>query len=90
MTTFNLDPSEGPHMASQLSDEELDFLQQVLAVELAIRLDKTAYQQRFHRMADHRSEMDGIVSDWRRQRDRMLFVASVTSDLDRLPVLEDR
>lgn len=90
MATFNLDPTEGPHTASNLTDQELDFLQQVLAVELAIRLDKTAYQQRFHGMAEHRQEMDESVSDWRRQRDRMAFVESVTSDLDQLPVLEER
>lgn len=90
MATFNLDPTEGPHIASNLSDQELDFLQQVLAVELAIRLSKADYERRFRRIADHRPEMDETVSDWRRQRDRMVFVASVTSDLDQLPVLEDR
>ena len=89
MATFNLDPTEGPHIASNLSDGELEFLLEVLAVELAIRLDENVYQQRFRRIADHRSEMDEIVFDWRRQRDRMGFVASVTSDLNQLPVLED-
>lgn len=89
MATFNLDPTEGPHIASNLTDQELDFLQQVVAVELAIRLDKTAFQQRFHRIAEHRPEMDEMVCDWRRQRDRRAFVDSVTSDLDQLPVLED-
>ena len=90
MATFNLDPSEGPHIGSNLSDQELDFLQQVLAVELAIRLGKADYEERFRRIANHRTEMDDIVSDWRRQRDRMDFVASVTSDLDAIPVLEER
>jgi hypothetical protein len=90
MPTFNLDPTEGPHIASELSDQELDFLQQVLAVELAIRLGKADYEKRFHRIADHRKQMDEIVTDWRRQRDRMMFVASVRSDLDQLTVLEDR
>ena len=90
MAIFNLDPTEGPHMASNLSDQELEFLQHVLAVELAIRLDKVSYQQRFHKIAEHRVEMDEMVEDWRRQRDRIIFVASVTSDLDHLPVLEER
>lgn len=89
MATFNLDPSEGPHIASSLSNEELEFLQQVLAVELAIRLGKTDYEQTFRRIAERRTEMDATVSDWRRQRDRMTFVASVLSDLDGLPVLEE-
>lgn len=88
MMTFNFDPTDGPHIASNLSDQELDFLQQVLAIELAIRLDETAYQRRFRRIADHRPEMDEMVGDWRRQRDRMVFVASVTADLDQLSVLE--
>lgn len=90
MAIFNLDPSDGPHVASELTDEELEFLQQILSVELAIRLDKTAYQQRFRQIADHRPEMEGMVHDWRNQRDRMAFVDSVTADLDRLPVLEER
>jgi len=90
MLNFNFDPTDGPHIASRLSDEELDFLQQIVAIELAMRLDKTNYQLRFQRIADHRTEMDEIVSDWRRQRDRMEFVESVTSDLDQLAVLEER
>lgn len=89
MATFHLDPAEGPHIASNLSDQELEFLQQVLAVELAIRLRKEDYETRFHRMASHRDEMDEIVSDWRRQRETMIFVASVTADLEQLPVLEE-
>ncbi|MFZ0015307.1 MAG: hypothetical protein WAL25_14465 [Acidimicrobiia bacterium] len=89
MTTFHLDPTEGPHIASNMSDQELDFLQQVLAVELAIRLRRSDYEQKFRRIAEHRAEMEEIVADWRRQRDRMVFVASVTEDLDRLQVLEE-
>ncbi|MGD2042866.1 MAG: hypothetical protein PVJ28_04390 [Acidimicrobiia bacterium] len=87
---FNLDPTEGPHIASELTDEELEFLQEILSVELAIRLDQTTYQRRFRQIADHRPEMDEMVNDWRSQRDRMAFVDSVTSDLDQLPVLEER
>jgi hypothetical protein len=90
MVNFNLDPTDGPHIASNLTDQELDFLQQVLAIELAIRMDETSYQVRFHRIAEHRADMDEIVSDWRRQRDRMSFVQSVTADLDGLLVLEER
>lgn len=90
MAIFDLDPTEGPHVASELTDEELEFLQQILTVELAIRLDRTVYQQRFRRIADHRPEMDEMVRDWRNQRDRMAFVDSVTADLDQLPVLEER
>lgn len=89
MATFELDPSEGPHIASKLSDQQLAFLQQVVAVELAIRLRRDDYVQRFHEIADHRSEMDEIVTDWRNQRERMVFVASVTADLEQLPVLAE-
>lgn len=90
MVSFNLDPSDGPHVASDLTNKELEFLQQVLAVELAIRLDSSEYQQRFRSIADHRRQMDEIVEDWRRQRERHEFVISVRADLDELPVLEDR
>jgi hypothetical protein len=89
MATFHLDPTEGPHIASKMSDQELDFLQQVLAVEWAIRLSGSEYERKFRRISDHRAEMDEIVSDWRGQRDRMVFVASFTADLDRLQVLEE-
>lgn len=89
MMTFDFDPTDGPHIASKLSDQELDFLQQVVAIELAIRLEESDYQLRFHKIAEHRSEMGEIVGDWRRQRDRMMFVESVTSDLEQLRVLED-
>ncbi len=87
--TFDFDPTDGPHIASKLSDQELDFLQQVVAIELAIRMEETDYQLRFHEIAEHRAEMGEIVGDWRRQRDRMMFVESVTSDLEQLRVLED-
>lgn len=89
MVTFDFDPTDGPHIASELSDQELDFLQQVVAIELAIRMDATSYQVRFHKTAEHRVEMDEMVCDWRRQRDRMRFVESVTADLDSLVVLEE-
>lgn len=89
MVSFNLDPTDGPHIASELSDQELQFLQHVLAVELAIRLEAADYQHHFQRIAEHRAEMDEVVCDWRRQRDRMRFVASVRSDLDNLLMLED-
>lgn len=90
MPIFELDPDEGPHAASRLTDAELDFLQQVVAVELAIRLDRNTYETRFQDIADHRGEMDEMVTDWRNQRDRIVFVQSVTADLDHLPVLEER
>lgn len=89
MATFELDPSEGPHIASRLSDQQLAFLQQVVAVELAIRLRREEYVERFHEIAEHRAEMDEIVSDWRSQRDRMMFVASVNADLEQLLVLSE-
>lgn len=89
MATFELDPSDGPHIASGLSDEQLAFLHQVVAVELAIRLGRDDYVQRFQEIAEHRTEMDEIVSDWRSQRDRMVFVASVTADLEQLAVLAE-
>lgn len=89
MVNFNFDPTDGIHLASKLSDQELDFLQRIVAVELAIRLEKTAYESRFHSIADHRTEMEEIVCDWRRQRDRMMFITSVRSDLDELLVLEE-
>ena len=87
MATFELDPNEGPHIASNLSDQQLAFLQQVVAVKLAIRMRREDYVQRFHEIAEHRTEMNEIVSYWRNQRDRMVFVASVTADLEQLPVL---
>lgn len=90
MVTFNLDPAEGVHMASDLSDEELELLQHVLTVEFAIRLEGEDYQRLFQRIAEHRPEMEEMVSDWRRQRDTMRFVDSVTADLRNLPILEEK
>lgn len=89
MAIFELDPNEGPHIASRLSDQQLAFLHQALAVELAIRLRRDDFVERFHEIAEHRAEMDEMVSDWRRQRERMVFVASVTADLEQLPVLAE-
>jgi hypothetical protein len=89
MATFELDPADGPHIASRLSDEQLAFLHQVVAVELAIRLGRDDYVQRFHEIAEHRTEMDEIVSDWRNQRERMVFAAAVLSDIEQLAVLTE-
>ncbi|HET9259994.1 MAG TPA: hypothetical protein VFP42_07690 [Acidimicrobiia bacterium] len=89
MAIFELDLNEGPHIASKLSDKQLAFLHQVVAVELAIRLARVDYIRRFHDVAEHRTEMDEIVSDWRNQRDRMMFVESVKADLEQLLVLSE-
>lgn len=89
MKKFDLDPTEGPHAASRLSDRELEFLQQIVAIEMAIRLEKSAYQDRFEKIAEARDEMDEVVCDLRRQRDRMIFVASVEADIDQIPVVEE-
>lgn len=86
MSDYQLDPSEGPHAASHLSDEELEYLHRITSLEMAIRMNRQAYEQHFREMAEARAELSEMVEQLRADRERMRFVAAVRADLESLPL----
>jgi len=90
MSKFELDPNAGPHAASGLSNEELEYLHRVISLEMAVRMRREDYTRHFKGVADAREQQDEMIDKIRTERERMYFVASVTSDLENLPLTTDR
>lgn len=88
--SYEIDPSNGPHAAANLSDEELDYLQRIISLELAIRMPQEAYERHFRQVAEARREADEMIAQLREDRERMRFVAAVRADLENLPLTTDR
>ena len=89
MSHYELDKEQGPHAASGLSDEDLQYLLRITSLELAIRMSSEDYTECFRNIAEIRKEMDEMIEALRKDRDRMAFVAEVTGDLERLQLTTD-
>lgn len=89
MSNFELDPNQGPHAASGLSDDELEYLHRIISLEMAIRMNEESYEKHFHNVAKARKEMDEMIQKLREDRERMCFVAAVQADIDSLPLTTD-
>jgi len=89
MSNFELDKERGPHAASGLTDEDLQYLLRIVSLELAVRMDTETYSESFHNIAEARKEMEEMILHLREDRDRMCFAASVTADLERLSLTTD-
>ena len=89
MSSYEINKDQGPHAASGLSDEDLQYLLRITSLELAIRMSSEDYTEAFHKIAEVRKEMDEMIEALRKDRDRMVFVAEVTADLERLPLTTD-
>lgn len=90
MSNFELNKDQGPHAASALEDEDLQYLLRIVSLELAIRMNADQYSESFQRIVEARKEMDEMISHLRKDRDRMCFVAEITADLEHLPMIADR
>ena len=86
---YEFDPNEGPHAASRLSDQDIEYLHRIISLEMAIRMQGEAYETHFHGVAEARKEMEELICQLRKDRDRMVFVASVQADLENLPLTRD-
>ena len=89
MKNFKLDPNEGPHAASRLSDEMLEYLHRITSLELAIRMSVEIYRERFRTIAEERKTNDAVIQRLRVEREQMRFAAEVQAGLDQLPLTTD-
>lgn len=89
MSNYELNREKGPHAASAISDDDLQYLLRIVSLELAIRTDSKIYSEQFHKIADAREELEEMIYELRKDRDRMCFVASISADLDRLHLTTD-
>ena len=89
MTQINIDPTNGPHAAAELSDEALEYLSKVVALEFALRTDAEYFRDKLVALAEARSAMQDTIDQVRHERDLMRFAAQVMADLEQLPVVEE-
>jgi hypothetical protein len=89
MSRFEIDPAQGAHAASALSNEELEVLYRIVALEMAVRLSKEQFVELMERLGEARRNQDGLIDKVRVERDRILFVNSVEADLQNLPMTTD-
>jgi hypothetical protein len=81
---FEIDPDDGPHAGAQLSDADVEYLHGVIALEMAIRMERESYVRHFHGVAAARGSQEDMIVALRGDRDRMSFIAEVEADLEAL------
>lgn len=84
-----IDPSQGPHAAAGLTDEEVEFLSGMLIWELGVRYSKDEYLELLSRASAARDRLDEEIEATRLERDLMSFEIDVLSDIDALPTVGD-
>ena len=89
MIRIEIDPADGAHAASALSNDELESLHRIVAFELALRMGRDQFLELLQRLGEARMRDDDLIDQVRVERDRILFVTSVESDLTRLPLTTD-
>ena len=89
MTDFTIDPTEGHHAGSHLTNEAIEQLVDTVLWELAIRTSERVFRERLSHIVDARRELEAIIAKTRNERDLMRFAADVTNDLDKLPLTTD-
>ena len=88
MTDFNIDPQKGPHAAAELSDEELTYLANLVAWEVAVRTTSEGFARRLGELIEARDGLDATLEDVRRERELLRFAAEVLADIEALPVVQ--
>ena len=81
----SIDPSQGPHAAAGLSDEEVEFLSGMLIWELGVRFPREEYLELLARASEARDRLDEEIEFTRNEREMMQFEVEVLSDIDALP-----
>ncbi len=85
----SIDPSQGPHAAAGLTDEEVEFLSGMLIWELGIRFPKEEYLELLARASEARERLDDEIEFTRHEREMMRFEIEVLDDIESLPTLGD-
>ena len=83
----SIDPSQGPHAAAGLTDEEVEFLSGMLIWELGIRFPREEYLDLLARASAARDRLDDEIEFTKQEREMMRFEIEVLSDIDALPTL---
>ena len=85
----SIDPSQGPHAAAGLTDEEVEFLSGMLIWELGVRFSKEEYLELLDRACSARERLDEEIECTRHEREMMRFEIEVLDDIDSLPSLDE-
>ncbi len=81
-----IDPRNGMHAAAEVPDEMLEYLYHTVLFELAVRMERHAFESSLRGTLEARAELDDVVDRVRQQRDLMRFAAEVMRDLAAIPV----
>ncbi|MDH3730319.1 MAG: hypothetical protein OES13_04220 [Acidimicrobiia bacterium] len=84
----SIDPSQGPHAAAGLTDEEVEFLSGMLIWELGVRFSKDEYLELLERAGSARERLDEEIEFTRNEREQMRFEIEVLDDIESLPTIE--
>ena len=85
----SIDPTQGPHAAAGLTDEEVEFLSGMLIWELGIRFPKDQYVELLARATEARDRLDDEIEFTRHEREMMRFEIEVLDDIENLPLTTD-
>ena len=84
-----IDPTQGPHAAAALTDEEVEFLSGMLIWELGVRFPKDEYIELLARASAARDNLDDEIEFTRHEREMMRFEIEVLDDIEYLPLTTD-
>lgn len=87
---FHVDPSDGPHAAAGLTDDQVEHLCQLMLWEISIRYSKEDFMGYLETLRHVREQNADIIGQVKHERDIMDFEESVLADLDALPSTADR
>ena len=87
---FHVDPSDGPHAAAGLTDNQVEYMAQLMLWELSIRYTEDQFMEYLEALRLVRQDNAEVIDQAKQDRDVINFEASVLADLDSLPSTEDR
>lgn len=87
---FHIDPTDGPHAAAGLTNDQVEHLCQLMLWEISIRYSKDDFMGYLETLRRVREENSDIIGQVKYERDIMQFEESVLADLAALPSTADR
>lgn len=86
--SFHIDPSDGPHAAAGLTDDQVEYMCKLLLWELSVRMSEADFVDYLRTMRILREQHADLVSQVKYERDLMHFEEEVLADLAELPTKE--
>lgn len=85
--SLHIDPTDGPHAAAALTDDQLEYLSKLMLWELSVRTSKDGFMDYLELFKTLREGNDELIDEVQYERDLMHFEEEVLADLDALPTM---